>query len=109
MPVREIEKKYTVSELVMMAWDSRQKAYALNQMYKKPKDTSASQAAAYVSSHGITETANAYEMPKDINRGVSIPKTFFNKEGEIDLRQVTGPQAVNYLNALGLNIATRMF
>jgi len=109
MPIREIHKKYTKSELIMLAWDSRQKAYAMSQMYKRPAQTTDAHypSEKYVNTNGIHETKDAYEMPKTINEGVPIPKSFINKEGEIDLRQATGPQAVRYLRALGINIATK--
>jgi hypothetical protein len=109
LPMREIKKKYTTSELVMMAWDSKQKAVNMNKMYKKPSSTSTvkQEYTGGGNTNGIRETSDAYEMPAAINAGVPIPKKWFNEKGEIALRQATGPQAVHYLNALGLNIAIR--
>lgn len=54
----------------------------------------------------VIEHDDSYELPKDINNGVAIPKTFFNNEGDLDLSKTTGPNAVRYLNAIGLNIPT---
>lgn len=109
LPIREINKKYTKSELVILAWDSKQKAYNMHQMYKSTSTGATSSDHTSSSYNGIVETDSAYEMPsRDINNGVPVPKAFINEEGEIDLRRATGPQAVAYLNGLGLNIVTRM-
>ncbi len=110
MSMREIRKKYTKSELMLMAWDSKQKAYNLSLNYKRPsknKITSVDNEQLEYASNGIKETATAYEVPSDLNNGVAIPKKFFDKDGEIDLRQATGPEALGYLRAVGLNIAMR--
>jgi hypothetical protein len=114
LPMREIRLKYTKSELVLMAWDSRQKAYNMHKLSSnrpKIKDVASSNKIEYVGStsgknpNNISETVDAYEMPSTLNKGIPILKKWFNEEGELDLRKATGPQAVRYLNALGLNIA----
>jgi hypothetical protein len=58
--------------------------------------------------NGVRESRDAYELPEGINAGVSIPKKFFNADGELDLRLATGDEAVGYLRALGVNIVPRM-
>jgi hypothetical protein len=108
LPMREIYKKYTRSELVIMAWDSRWKSYSLSQMRKKaiPKENNVDK-VDYSSTNGIREVGNVYEVPKTLNNGVAIPKKFFNEEGEIDLRKVPGREAVSYVRAIGIPIVTR--
>jgi hypothetical protein len=109
MSMREIRKKYTKSELVIMSWDSKQKAYNMSLVRgKKPLTASDAKTVTYEANvNGIRETATAYEVPKTLNNGVAIPKKFFNQDGEIDLRQATGPEALSYLRAVGVNIAVR--
>lgn len=110
LSMREIKKKYTKSELVMMAWDSKQKSYNMSQQFKhhSPKDSNSERIDYEGNSSGIRETKTSYTMPADLNNGVAIPKKFFDEAGEIDLRQATGPEALGYMRAIGFNIATRL-
>lgn len=107
MSMREIRKKHTKSELLIMTWDSRQRAFNMRAPPKQNNQTGQRTIPAQVSRNGIRETADGYEMPDHLNNGVSIPKKFFSDDGEIDLRQSTGPEAVKYLQAVGINIAMR--
>jgi len=115
LSMREIRKKYTKSELVLMAWDSRQKSQNMRRAYKKPKLENGKEQREYVghtsgkNPNGIRETEDAYEMPSGLNKGVPVLKKWFNKEGELDLRLATGPEAVKYCNAIGINIAMPRF
>lgn len=113
MSMREIKKKYTKSEMLLMAWDSRQKSYAMKQLYSSSKTTKQSGVAkdsvtTTPARHNVRETKDGYELPDNVNNGVSIPKKFFNNSGEIDLSHASGPEAVKYLQALGINIAFRI-
>jgi hypothetical protein len=47
-------------------------------------------------------------MPQGINKGVSIPKKWFNEEGNLDLRLATGLEAATYLRKLGINLSVPM-
>lgn len=105
--MREIRRKYTKSELMLIAWDSKQKSYNLSKQFKDRSSSSNSDAPSTIT-NGIRETDNAYELPEGINGGVAIPKKFFNKEGELDLRLATGDEACGYLRALGVNIVPRI-
>lgn len=109
--MNEIKRQYTRSEMTLMAWDSREKSYHMHMRYNKSSNSpsgSDSRLLPSGDSNGVRETNDSYELPEGINNGVAIPKTFFNTEGEIDLRQVTGPVALKYLQAVGLSIAVRM-
>lgn len=104
--MREVRKKYTVSDIVLLSWDSKQKSYNLTQMHKKHTGGTSTtiQSGLKNNPNNITETDSHYLMPQDLNNGVAIPKKFFNDKGEMDLRLATGPEACNYLRALGLDL-----
>lgn len=109
LPMHKVKSIYTRSELVLMAFDSREKAYHMQLKYDDGKNSpSRGRLPMSSPSNGVRETIDSYELPEGVNNGIAIPKVFFNDEGEVDLRQVTGPQAVRYLRSLGVNIVMRM-
>lgn len=111
LPMREIRKKYTRSELALMAWDSREKSANLSKRYRsgrKLKDKADDGILDVGPNNGVIETKDSYELPDEINNGVAIPKRFIDKDGEINLSKVTGPEAVRYLRAIGINIMARL-
>jgi hypothetical protein len=120
MPLREIRKRFTFSEMALMSWRSREMSAnmargrpiaeateAVRTTTKELPDYGLQHQRQSNPSH-VIEHEDSYELPKEINNGVKLPKLLFNKEGDLDLSKVTGPQAVMYLNALGLKIPTVM-
>jgi hypothetical protein len=113
MSMKEIKAKYTKSEIALLAWDSRLKSYNIGLGLKdtstgvsKGKLTQLPPPKNYpdnlISPAGVKETEHTYVLPEGVNNGAPIPKDFFDEEGEIDLRQVTGDRAAQYLNAIGI-------
>jgi hypothetical protein len=117
MPLREIRKRFTFSEMALMSWRSREMSANMAKGHRKPPDndtaeTTTKELPDYGLQHHqpnpsrVIEHDDSYELPEHINNGVKIPKVFFNKDGDLDLSKATGPMAVRYLNAVGLNIPT---
>jgi hypothetical protein len=80
MPLREIEERFTRSELVILAWRSQEQHYNLQKdMPKKSKK-------------GKRKMVYG---PDDIGPQ-GMPDEFFNEDGEIDLRKVKGEDARRY-------------
>jgi hypothetical protein len=84
IPSREINERFTTSELVFVAWRSQESADQL----KKSVDTPSK-----------TDDAT---VPRGAKTPTGLPKEFYNPEGELDLRQVTGRQALEYFKTLGI-------
>lgn len=114
LPIREIDATYTLSELVMMSWNSRLQSYNMSKRFannNKPRlETSIDGKATTDPSdnynpNGVRDLGNSWQLPSGINNGVPIPKTFFDEEGNFDLRRATGPQALAYLRKVGVNIS----
>lgn len=76
MPIRELEEKFTLSELTITAWRSQEIAAKFE-----------------------------IELNEDDKTTKKRPKTkkkFVNKEGELDLSLATGPEAVQAFRSIGL-------
>jgi len=76
-----------------MGWRSQEQIQKLKTKEKtfgapKWKDTATNQRKIYAPG----------ELPDN------LPDKFFNEEGEVDLRQVTGNEAVKYLSLLGIRV-----
>jgi hypothetical protein len=90
MSKRELEQKFTKSEMFFVAWRSTEVAFQMEKKFKTPVGT-------------------AGEMPTRDFGGVKVPQNlpahFFNAQGELDLRGVTGKEAHRYFQSLGIPLA----
>lgn len=111
--MREVRKKYTLSDVAILSWRSREMSANMAKDRKKPRAASHNQSQSMgntPTAHGkvldVEETELGYVLPEDVNNGQVIPKTFFDNEGELNLSKVKGDVAVAYLRGIGLNIPT---
>lgn len=88
---REMEKKFKRSELAIMAWRSQETAAAFE------RDTA-----------DVKKTAENLKSRKKRKTGGKtidgLPDHFYNKDGEIDLRQVTGKEAYQFFSKQGIRL-----
>jgi hypothetical protein len=79
---RELEEKFTRSEMVLLAWRSQEVSAKLEQ------------------------TTAGMNSGKNFNSNApqGLPKHFYNEEGEVDLRQVTGAEAYRYFSSRGVRL-----
>lgn len=87
---REMEKKFTRSELVILAWRSQEVSASFEKQTAQTKDASESM--------GKRKFVTDAQVPQN------LPAKFYNKQGEIDLRQVTGAEAYKFMMALGIKL-----
>lgn len=85
MSKRELEAKFTKSEIVFLAWRSQEVSFKLDQGMETSKSS-----AKNIKYSG--------QVPSD------LPDEFFNEKGEIDLRGVTGEQAYNFFSNQGIHL-----
>lgn len=83
----EIEERFTKSELGIVSWRSQE---TYHQMSVKMKKNAPPMVPGVQTQKGI--------IPE------GLPKKFFNAEGEVDLRQVTGVEAWNFMRAQGITL-----
>lgn len=123
MPLREIEDKFTKSELVLVAWSSQEKYH---NMLKKMDD---SKAAGHEEAQKTLELARKTaderlqsEVKKLVEEGVhtagnsgdelvsvpgfdiKVPKKYVNENGELDMRKMPGSVARRFMAAQGIEL-----
>src|SRR5438105_5581983 len=76
LPLREIEDKFTKSELILTAWHSQETVHRI-------------------------EAGLPMEPDRKPPVSRDLPERYFNTEGDLDLRNVSGADAINYLRSIG--------
>jgi hypothetical protein len=92
MPMKEIEKRFTRSDMTLIAWRSQETSA---QMRKRMKD-SASKAPPKTITSGREHT---YAMIPE-----GLPENFYNEENEVDLSKVSSEEALTYFKSFGIYI-----
>ena len=91
LPLREIRKRFTKSEIVLMGWRSQEQSFNFKKRMAKDdakSDTSGKKRKEYADAYG----------PE------GMPDKYFNEEGDFDLSKVTGEEARAYLEGkLGIS------
>ena len=104
LPMRDIYKKYTKSELTMMAWRSQETAAALDKKVSThtPNQSNASpQASAPVNLASALLGEDGFDG-LERRLGTKIMNKLENADGELDLRQLTGMEAMRFMNSFGI-------
>lgn len=103
MSMREIQAKYTKSELAVQAWRSSEVVH--NMAVSRPQ---LSQGRGNDGKHSYDGRAYALPDPQlealENRLGEAIVTAMVDEDGEIDVGRLTGDQAVHYLRAMGLPI-----
>lgn len=87
---REIDEKFTKSELYLLSWRSMETAHQMER--KVPVDKPMEKMRSY----------GNVQVPAD------LPKQFYDENGEVNLSKVTGREAYKYLSALGFKMPVMM-
>lgn len=90
--------------MVILAWRSQEQAYQLKQRYDTEPKTGGKRfdETASVSAKKKKGSKRRKDTDAQVPRG--LPDRFYNEEGEVDLRQVTGDDAWNYFAAQGIKL-----
>lgn len=91
LPMRELKKRYTRSELFILAWRSAEIAHNMGEN-AKPRTPS---------QHPTVDIDDAYESALERRLG-SIANKITDKDGEVDLHGLTGKEVLNFFGALGV-------
>lgn len=86
MPLHEIRDKFTLSEIVITSWRSQEMSYNMS------KSTTPS------------KTRQTEDVEEHNERLGELPSTFYNEEGELDLRKVPGPVAYKFFQNMGIQL-----
>lgn len=103
MPAREIRRRFTKSEVVILGWRSREQASQLRRKFhKKPELDFENQSDSVFDDTAKRPRGSQKRKETDGVMPTGLPDRFFNKEGEVDLRQVSGNDVLKYFNAIGM-------
>lgn len=98
MPVREIAKKYTKSELAIVAWRSAETAHNLEVATKVRRPHSDSSTGPETPGNRIPEDTLEVKM------GPEVVAKLGGEDGEVDLRKMTGAEAMRFMSALSIGM-----
>jgi hypothetical protein len=86
---REIDRRFTRSEMVLLAWRSQEVSASLE---KSTEDM------------GVETQRKGRRRFVDAKVPEGLPDKFFNEQGEVDLRQVSGEEAYKYMSSIGIKL-----
>ena len=89
LPLREARKRYKRSELAIMSWRSSELAYNMGQRVKSSSPSFAP----------MLEDAAVSALEHKLG---SIGDKITNVDGEVDLGQLTGEEAMRFFDAMGI-------
>lgn len=98
MPLREIEAQFTRSEMHMLAWRSQEQYWQMKDKFKETEKTSGQ--LDIPMPHKGSKNRKEYDGKVPTN----LPDHFYNEQGEIDLRQVTGDEAYRFFQMQGIRL-----
>jgi hypothetical protein len=102
MPSRDIRRRFTKSDIAIMAWRS---AEVTANMHDKTFRPHALPSTLEGQELGTMENVDQDAMLKRIEERLGgIVYKFTDERGEIDLRKLTGDEAVTYLQAIGVPV-----
>jgi hypothetical protein len=89
LPKRDLDVKFTKSEMYVLAWRSQEISAGLQKDMER-------------TSPGGVASGRWRQQDDSIPEG--LPDEYFNEEGELDLSKVTGEKAWRYLNRQGVRL-----
>lgn len=87
MPLREIKRKFTKSEIFMLGWRSQEQVVHMKRSMKKPPGNS---------SRNL--------LNEDTPSELVVPNHLRNADGELDLRKATAQEAYQIFAAQGIRL-----
>jgi len=103
MPSREIRRRFTRSDMAIMGWRSAE--MSANMRDKTVRTAPLPSSMDGEVQHSKFESVDHDAVLKNIeNRLGGIAYKMTDERGEIDLRRLTGDEAVTYLQAIGVPV-----
>lgn len=93
MSKREIDKKFTRSEMAILGWRSQEISASLQK-----------QSDGVTTSNTDTQVGRKSRRRQQDGVPENLPDHFYNENGEVDLRQVTGAEAYKYFQKQGIRL-----
>jgi hypothetical protein len=93
LPLREIRKKFTKSEIILMGWRSQEQSQSLK---KRLGDKPKSKGRQASTDEKYKRDYSEYIVPDE------LPDRFYDENGDINLSKVSAADARQFLEAQGL-------
>jgi len=106
LPMREIIKIYTRSELAIMAWRSSETAHLMEDMRTSPSRPEVPQglgSPANLMPDHMTPDSWISQIEEKLGPVVHKLEKMDAETGQIDFRKLTGDEAMRYLNAINID------
>jgi hypothetical protein len=104
LPMREVRQKFTKSELAIMAWRSAELSHNMKNRSRGPSREMLPQGDWSPKPQGVIEDRELSILEERLG---PIAYKIENEKGELDLRKLTGDEAVRFMGALGINVGGR--
>lgn len=99
MPTREIRDRFTKSELVIMGWRGAEMTYNMEQKVHTPM--MAPRDGGYEPDHVVAQSDDLQRLEDRLG---PVASKMVDARGKIDLRRLTGAEALRYMGAIGIPI-----
>lgn len=104
MPTREIHKHYTKSEMAVIAWRSSETVYHMSSNRPQLNHAQGNGQEHPFQGKDYALPDREFQALED-RLGEAIVTAMVDDQGEIDLKRLTGPQALHFLQSMGLPFA----
>lgn len=108
-PLREIQDRFTKSELVILGWRSAEQAYKMRlRMHRPSKDEDDDKPVFEGEAKTEAKAEGKKKTYADADTPENLPDRFYDEEGEVNLSKTTLRDAVQYMNAIGIKMPVPM-
>jgi hypothetical protein len=102
MPLREVYKQYTQSEMTMLAWRSAEQSAQMHSRMNRPSsDTPPSRNIEEIAERQYADSDAVKKLEAQLG---PIAYKLANEDGEVDMRKLTGDEAATFMKSLGFNL-----
>jgi hypothetical protein len=106
IPIREVRKRFKRSEIAILAWRSSEMGYNMSVTRNKPiLDRSNGAQTDYT---GPPPVHSEQEIRMLEERLGPVAIKMVNEQGEVDLRKLTGDEALHFMGSMGIHIGGRV-
>ena len=106
IPMREIRRRFKRSEIAMLAWRSGEMAY--NMSTTRNKSHLERPNGAQTEYTGPPPVHSEQEIRMLEERLGPVAVKMVNEEGDVDLRKLTGDEALQFMSSMGIHIGGRV-
>jgi len=102
MPSREIRRRFTKSDIAIMSWRSAEVSANMRDKTVRPRALPSTLDGADIDAMENVDQDAVLKGIEDRLGGIAY--RMVDDRGQIDLRKLTGDEAVTYLNAIGVPV-----